>query len=162
MNSYLASLYKDGDINIMNKNITQRQSLEYCIDQYSGGLSFMQRNSIRYEFMTIFKQNIFLRILSINKIISKHDDTIMADKISLINYKRSIIGYELDYTFRKDVYSKIQKKTLFIPLYINPYQLVKSMIFYYYLDKKNKKDIENEEQMEIYFKDYNNYDYQYI
>lgn len=161
MNSYLASLYKDGDINIMNKNITQRQSLEYCIDQYSG-LSFMQRNSIRYEFMTIFKQNIFLKILSINKVISKHDDTIMADSISLINYKRSIIGYELDYTFRKDVYSKIQKKTLFIPLYINPYQLVKSMIFYYYLDKKNKKDIENEEQMEIYFKDYNNYDCQYI
>lgn len=161
MNSYLASLYKDGDINIMNKNITQRQSLEYCIDQYSG-LSFMQRNSIRYEFMTIFKQNIFLKILSINKVISKHDDTIMADSISLINYKRSIIGYELDYTFRKDVYSRIQKKTLFIPLYINPYQLVKSMIFYYYLDKKNKKDIENEEQMEIYFKDYNNYDCQYI
>lgn len=161
MNSYLASLYKDGDINIMNKNITQRQSLEYCIDQYSG-LSFMQRNSIRHEFMIIFKQNIFLKILSINKVISKHDDTIMADSISLINYKRSIIGYDLDYTFRKDVYSKIQKKTLFIPLYINPYQLVKSMIFYYYLDKKNKKDIENEEQMEIYFKDYNNYDYQYI
>lgn len=161
MNSYFGNIYKDGDINIMNKNITQRQSLEYCIEQYNG-LSFMQRNSIRHEFMTIFKKNIFLRILSINKIISKHDDTIMADKISLINYKRSIIGYELDYTFRKDVYSKIQKKTLFIPLYINPYKLVKSMIFYYYLDKKNKKDIENEEQMEIYFKDYNNYDYQYI
>jgi len=159
MNSYFGNLFKDGDINIMNKNITQRQSLEYCIDQYSG-LSFMQRNSIRHEFMTIFKQNIFLKILSINKVISKHDDTIIADKISLINYNKSIIGYELDYTFRKDVYSKIQKKTLFIPLYINPYQLVKSMIFYYYLDKKNKKDIENEEQMEIYFKDYNNYDYQ--
>lgn len=161
MNSYFGNLFKDGNINIMNKNITQRQSLEYCIDQYNG-LSFMQRNSIRHEFMTIFKQNIFLKILSINKVISKHDDTIMADSISLINYKRSIIGYDLDYTFRKDIYSKIQKKTLFIPLYINPYQLVKSMIFYYYLDKKNKKDIENEEQMEIYFKDYNNYDCQYI
>ena len=161
MNSYFGNIYKDDDINIMNKNITQRQSLEYCIEQYNG-LSFMQRNCIRHEFITIFKQNIFLRILSINKIISKHDDTIMADKISLINYKRIIIGYELDYTFRKDVYSKIQKKTLFIPLYINPYKIVKSMIFYYYLDKKNKKDIENEEQMEIYFKDYNNYDYQYI
>ena len=55
MNSYFGNIYKDDDINIMNKNITQRQSLEYCIEQYNG-LSFMQRNCIRHEFITIFKQ----------------------------------------------------------------------------------------------------------
>ena len=140
---------------------TQKDSLEYNINKYSG-LSFMQRNSIRYEFINIFKENIFLRIMSFEKIVSKHDNTIMADKISLINYKRSIIGYDLHYTYKKDKYSNIQKKVLFIPLYVYPYQIIKSIIFYYYLDKKNKEYEENEEHIEIYFQDYNNYGYQFI
>jgi hypothetical protein len=140
---------------------TQTDSLEYNIDKYSD-LSFMQRNSIRYEFINIFKQNIFLRIMSFEKIVSKHDNTIMADKISLINYKRSIIGYDLHYTYKKDKYSNIQKNILFIPLYVFPHQIIKSMIFYYYLDKKNKVQEENEEHIEIYFQDYNNYGYQFI
>ncbi len=141
--------------------MTQKDSLDYNIDKYSG-LSFMQRNSIRYEFINIFKENIFLRIMSFEKIVSKHDNTIMADKISLINYKRSIIGYDLHYTYKKDKYSNIQKKVLFIPLYVFPHQIIKSMIFYYYLDKKNKEYEENEEHIEIYFQDYNNYGYQFI
>ena len=140
---------------------TQKDSLEYNINKYNG-LSFMQRNSIRYEFINIFKENIFLRIMSFEKIVSKHDNTIMADKISLINYKRSIIGYDLHYTYKKDKYSNIQKKVLFIPLYVYPYQIIKSIIFYYYLDKKNKEYEENEEHIEIYFQDYNNYGYQFI
>ena len=140
---------------------TQKDSLEYNINKYSG-LSFMQRNSIRYEFINIFKENIFLRIMSFEKIVSKHDNTIMADKISLINYKRSIIGYDLHYTYKKDKYSNIQKKVLFIPLYVYPYQIIKYIIFYYYLDKKNKEYEENEEHIEIYFQDYNNYGYQFI
>ena len=122
----------------------------------------MQRNSIRYEFIQIFKENIFLKIMSFEKIVSKHDNTIMADKISLINYKRSIICYDLHYTYKKDKYSNIQKKVLFIPLYVYPYQIIKSIIFYYYLDKKNKEFEENEEHIEIYFQDYNNYGYQFI
>ena len=141
--------------------MTQKDSLEYNIDKYSG-LSFMQRNSIRYEFINIFKQNIFLRIMSFEKIVSKHDNTIMADKISLINYKRSIIGYDLHYTYKKDKYSNIQKNILFIPLYVYPYQIIRLMIFYYYLDKKNKEHEENEEHIEIYFQDYNNYGYQFL
>ena len=52
----------------------------------------------------------FLRIMSFEKIVSKHDNTIMADKISLINYKRSIIGYDLHYTYKKDKYSNIQNR----------------------------------------------------
>ena len=140
---------------------TQKDSLEYNINKYNG-LSFMQRNSIRYEFINIFKENIFLKIMSFEKIVSKHDNTIMADKISLINYKRSIIGYDLHYTYKKDKYSNIQKKVLFIPLYVYPYQIIKSIIFYYYLDKKNKEFEENEEHIEIYFQDYNNYGYQFI
>ena len=141
--------------------MTQKDSLEYNIDKYSG-LSFMQRNSIRYEFINIFKQNIFLRIMSFEKIVSKHDNTIMADKISLINYKRSIIGYDLHYTYKKDKYSNIQKNILFIPLYVYPYQIIRLMIFYYYFDKKNKEYEENEEHIEIYFQDYNNYGYQFL
>lgn len=140
---------------------TQKDSLEYNIDKYSG-LSFMQRNSIRYEFIKIFKENIFLRIMSFEKIISKHDNTIMADKISLINYKRSIIGYDLHYTYKKDKYSNIQKNILFIPLYVFPHQIIRLMIFYYYLDKKNKEYEENDEHIEIYFQNYNNYDYQFV
>jgi len=140
---------------------TQKDSLEYNIDKYSD-LSFMQRNSIRYEFIKIFKENIYLKIICFEKIVSKHDNSIMVDKISLINYKRSIIGYDLHYTYKKDKYSNIQKKTLFIPLYVFPHQIIKSMIFYYYLDKKNKEQEENEENIEIYFQDYNNYGYQFI
>ena len=141
--------------------MTQKDSLENNIDKYSG-LSFMQRNSIRYEFINIFKQNIFLRIMSFEKIVSKHDNTIMADKISLINYKRSIIGYDLHYTYKKDKYSNIQKNILFIPLYVFPHQIIRLMIFYYYLDKKNKEHEENQEHIEIYFQDYNNYGYQFL
>ena len=36
------------------------------------------------------------------------------------------------------------------------------MIFYYYLDEKNNEHEENEEHIEIYFQDYNNYGYQFI
>jgi len=140
---------------------TQRDSLEYNIDKYSG-LSFMQRNSIRYEFIKIFKENIYLKIIFFEKILSKHDNTINCDKLSLINNNRSIIGYDLHYTYKNDKYSNIQKKTLFIPLYVYPFQLIKSMIFYYYLDKKNKEQEEKEENIEIYFQDYNNYGYQFI
>jgi GTP-sensing pleiotropic transcriptional regulator CodY len=142
-------------------DLTQRNSLEYNINKYNG-LSFMQRNSIRYEFINIFKENIFLKILSFEKILPKHDNTIISDKISLINNNRRIIGYDLHYTYKNDKYSKIQKKTLFIPLYVYPHEIIKLMIFYYYLDKKNKKQEENEENIEIYFQDYNNYDYQFI
>jgi hypothetical protein len=140
---------------------TQRNSLEYNIDKYSG-LSFMQRNSIRYEFIKIFKENIYLKIICFDKILPKYDNTINSDKLSLINNNRSIIGYDLHYTYKKDKYSNIQKNILFIPLYVYPFQLIKSMIFYYYLDKKNKKQEENEENIEIYFQDYNNYDNQFI
>jgi hypothetical protein len=141
--------------------ITQKDSLEYNINKYNG-LSFMQRNSIRYEFIKIFKENIFLKIICFEKIVPKHDNSIMADKISLINYKRSIIGYDLHYTYKKDKYSNIQKNILFIPLYVFPHQIIRLMIFYYYLDKKNKENEENEEHIEIYFQDYNNYGYQFI
>jgi hypothetical protein len=142
-------------------DLTQRNSLEYNINKYNG-LSFMQRNSIRYEFINIFKENIYLKIISFEKILPKHDNTIISDKISLINNNRRIIGYDLHYTYKNDKYSKIQKKTLFIPLYVYPYEIIKLMIFYYYLDKKNKKEEENEQNIEIYFQDYNNYDYQFI
>ena len=138
--------------------ITQKDSLESNINKYNG-LSFMQRNSIRYEFIKIFEENIFLRIISFEKIVPKHDNSIISDKISLINYKKSIIGYDLHYTYKKDKYTNIQKKVLFIPLYVFPHQIIKSMIFYYFLDNKNKADIENEENIEIYFQDYNNYGY---
>ena len=141
--------------------ITQKDSLENNINKYNG-LSFMQRNSIRYEFIKIFEENIFLRIICFDKIVSKHDNSIIADKISLINYKRSIIGHNLHYTYKKDKYSNIQQKVLFIPLYVFPHQIIKSMIFYYFLDKKNKSDIEKEELIEVYFQDYNNYGYQFI
>jgi hypothetical protein len=80
----------------------------------------------------------------------------------LLNYNRSIIGYDLHYTYKKDKYSNIQKRILFIPLYVYPHQIIKSIIFYYYLDKKNKIQEENEENIEIYFENYNNYDYQFI
>jgi hypothetical protein len=140
---------------------TQRNSLEYNIDKYSG-LSFMQRNSIRYEFIKIFKENIYLKIMFFDKILPKHDNIINSDKLSLINNNRSIIGYDLHYTYKKDKYTNIQKNILFIPLYVYPFQLIKSMIFYYYLDKKNKIQEENEENIEIYFQDYNNYDNQFI
>ena len=136
--------------------ITQKDSLEYNINKYNG-LSFMQRNSIRYEFINIFKENIYLKIISFDKILPKHDNTIIIDEL-LLNYNKSIIGYDLHYTYKRDKYSKIQKKTLFIPLYVYPFQLIKLMIFYYYLDKKNKIQEENEENIEIYFENYNNYD----
>ena len=141
--------------------ITQKDSLEYNINKYNG-LSFMQRNSIRYEFIKIFKENIFLKIICFEKIVPKHDNSIISDKLSLINYKRSIIGYDLHYTYKKDKYSNIQKNILFIPLYVFPHQIIKLMIFYYYLDEKNKEHEENEEHIEIYFQDYNNYGYQFI
>jgi len=142
-------------------DLTQRNSLEYNINKYNG-LSFMQRNSIRYEFINIFKENIFLKIISFEKILPKHDNTIISDKISLINNNRPIIGYDLHYTYKNDKYSKLQKKILFIPLYVYPHQIIKLMVFYYYLDKKNKIQEENEEHIEIYFQDYNNYDNQFI
>jgi len=145
----------------MDMNITQKDSLEYNINKYNG-LSFMQRNSIRYEFINIFKENIFMKILSFDKIIPKHDNTIITDEILLLNYKKNIIGYDLYYAYKKDKYSNIKKKVLFIPLYVYPHQIIKSIIFYYYLDKKNKKDKENEEHIEIYFQDYNNYGYQFL
>ena len=136
---------------------TQRDSLEHNINKYEG-LSFMQRNSIRYEFINIFKENIYLKIMSFDKILPKHDNTIIIDEL-LLNYNKNIIGYDLHYTYKRDKYSKIQKKTLFIPLYVYPFQLITSMIFYYYLDKKNKIQEENEENIEIYFENYNNYDH---
>ena len=126
---------------------TQKDSLEYNINKYNG-LSFMQRNSIRYEFINIFKENIFLKIICFEKILPKYDNR--------------IIGYDLHYTYKKDKYSNIQRKTLFIPLYVFPHQIIRLIIFYYYLDKKNKEQEENEEHIEIYFQDYNNYDYQFI
>jgi hypothetical protein len=134
---------------------TQKDSLEYNINKYNG-LSFMQRNSIRYEFINIFKENIFLKIICFEKVLPKYN------KLLLLNYKKNIIGYDLHYTYKRDKYSKIQKNTLFIPLYVYPHQIIKSIIFYYYLDKKNKKEEEQEENIEIYFQDYNNYDYQCI
>jgi hypothetical protein len=134
---------------------TQKDSLEYNINKYNG-LSFIQRNSIRYEFINIFKENIFLKIICFDKILPKYD------KLLLLNYKKNIIGYDLHYTYKRDKYSNIQKKILFIPLYVYPHQIIKSIIFYYYLDKKNKKEEEQEENIEIYFQDYNNYDYQFI
>ena len=134
---------------------TQKDSLEYNINKYNG-LSFMQRNSIRYEFINIFKENIFLKIICFDKILPKYD------KLLLLNYKKNIIGYDLHYTYKRDKYSNIQKKILFIPLYVYPHQIIKSIIFYYYLDKKNKKEEEQEENIEIYFQDYNNYGYQFI
>ena len=136
-------------------NKTQKDSLEYNINKYNG-LSFMQRNSIRYEFINIFKENIFLKIICFEKVLPKYD------KLLLLNYKKNIIGYDLHYTYKRDKYSNIQKKILFIPLYVYPHQIIKSIIFYYYLDKKNKIQEEQEENIEIYFQDYNNYDYQCI
>ena len=135
---------------------TQRESLEHNINKYEG-LSFMQRNSIRYEFINIFKENIYLKIISFDKILPKHDNTIIIDEL-LLNYNKNIIGYDLHYTYKRYKYSKIQKNILFIPLYVFPFKLIKSMIFYYYLDKKNKIQEENEEHIEIYFENYNNYD----
>ena len=44
---------------------TQKDSLEYNIDKYSD-LSFMQRNSIRYEFIKIFINSYLILFLCIN------------------------------------------------------------------------------------------------
>jgi len=133
--------------------MSQKESLEYCIKKYDE-LTFLQRNNIRYYFIDIFKENKYLKVYLFEKIIPKYDYTITSEK--LLN--QNILGYEVVYLYKNDKNALLEKNSIFLPKYITPYKIIKSMIFYFFLKKYEDNDDSNDEMTE-YFMNYNNYKY---
>jgi hypothetical protein len=136
--------------------MSQKESLEHCIKKQDE-LTFLQRNNIRYYFIDIFKENKYLKVYLFEKIVPKYDYKITSEK--LLN--QNIIGYNVVYLYKTDKNALLEKNTIFIPKYIFPYKIIKSMIFYFFLEKYEDNDDNNDEMTE-YFMNYNNYKYGYI
>jgi hypothetical protein len=132
--------------------MSQKESLEYCIKKQNE-LTFLQRNNIRYYFIDIFKENKYLKVYLFEKIIPKYDNTITSEK--LLN--QNILGYEVVYLYKNDKNALLEKNSIFLPKYISPFKIIKSMIFYLFLEKYE----DNEDEITEYFMNYNNYKYGY-
>jgi len=133
--------------------MSQKESLEYCIKKHDE-LTFSQRNNIRYYFIDIFKENKYLKVYLFEKIIPKYDNTITSEK--LLN--QNILGYEVVYLYKNDKNALLEKNSIFLPKYISPFKIIKSMIFYLFLEKYQ----DNDDEITEYFMNYNNYKYNYL
>ena len=133
--------------------MSQKESLEYCIKKHHE-LTFSQRNNIRYYFIDIFKENKYLKVYLFEKIIPKYDNTITSEK--LLN--QNILGYEVVYLYKNDKNALLEKNSIFLPKYISPFKIIKSMIFYLFLEKYQ----DNDDEITEYFMNYNNYKYNYL
>jgi len=137
--------------------MSQKESIEYCIKKQDD-LTFLQRNNIRYYFIDIFKENKYLKVYLFEKIVPKYDYTITSEK--LLN--QNIIGYDVIYLYKSNKNALLEKNSIFIPKYIFPYKIIKSMIFYFFLEKYEDNDNDSNDEMTEYFMNYNNYKYGYV
>ena len=135
--------------------MSQKESIEYCIKKHDE-LTFSQRNNIRYYFIDIFKENKYLKVYLFEKIVPKYDYKITSEK--LLN--QNIIGYEVVYLYKSNKNALLEKNSIFIPKYIFPYKIIKSILFYFFLEKYEDNDNDSNDEMTEYFMNYNNYKYE--
>ena len=122
------------------------ECIEYNLSLFED-LTFMERNIIRYVFMKQIMNNYEIKISHIENFIPIY-----------INNK--ISHYKLSYLYKKNIKETLLRISIDTPIYINPYKILKTSLFFICLKIKEKFQKEDKPLDEIhteYFMNYENY-----